>query len=85
MDLSAEKQGLADFTICNTLSPRIPKEMSPQEDSVITPSATETTDQEPPEDAREDADNLSARHATDATYPNANQSIKNTHYIFTTL
>ena len=56
--------------------------MSPQDASAINSSAKETTAQEPQDDAREDADNLSAKHATDATHPSANQSIKKTHIIF---
>jgi len=41
--------------------------MCKQDDSATTPIAKETTDQEPQDDAREDADNLYAKHATDAT------------------
>ena len=48
-------------------------------------NAPTTNDQEPPEDAREDAESLSANTAEHATYPSANNTTdKNIiNYIFT--
>jgi hypothetical protein len=50
------------------------KDLSPQDATVITTSAKETTAQEPQEDAQEDADNLYAKHATDVITVVANNT-----------